>query len=145
MGACQEKGGLCFYWGVDTPIKKLLKWANRKYKYFNIYKNEKKNKKIKKNTWRYHYFIPVYQQSSWYDLQFLRYGVWQTEIGNYGSFFTLLPSPIKPKKIWILKKLRILLEISPFYTSVPKATIIWGTVPEIWSETAKILSFWAIF
>ena len=102
-------------------------------------------KKIKKNTWRYHYFIPVYQQSSWYNLQFLRYGVWQTEIGNYGSFFTLLPSPIKPQKIWILKKLKILLEISPFYTSVPKATIIWGTVPEIWSETAKILSFWAIF
>ena len=40
---------------------------------------------MKKNMWRYHCFIPVYQQSSWYDLQFLRYRVWQTEIGNCGS------------------------------------------------------------
>ena len=28
--------------------------------------------KIKKNTWRYHYFIPTYQKY-WYDLHFLRY------------------------------------------------------------------------
>ena len=44
--------------------KKLLKWANKKCKYFNIYKNKKHNKKIKKKTWRYHYFIPVLQQFS---------------------------------------------------------------------------------
>ena len=53
---------------------------------------------------RYHYFIPVYQQSSWYDLQFLRYRVQQTEIGNYGSFFALLPPLLKTQKIRILKK-----------------------------------------
>ena len=29
-------------------------------------------------------------------------------------------------------------EISSFYTSVPKTTIIWGTVPEIQSETDRI-------
>ena len=46
-------------------LKKLLKWANKKCKYFNIYKNKKE---LKKNTWRYHYFMPVYLQSSWYDL-----------------------------------------------------------------------------
>ena len=61
-------------------------------------------KELKKNTWRYHYFMPVYLQSSWYDLQFSRYRVWKTEIVNYGSFFALLPSPIKTKKIRILKK-----------------------------------------
>ena len=43
-------------------------------------------KKIKTNIWRYHYFTPVYQKSWWYDLQFLRYRAWQTEIGNFGSF-----------------------------------------------------------
>ena len=40
---------------------------------------------IFKKTWRYHYFTLVYLKS-WYYLQFLRYWVWQTEIGNYGSF-----------------------------------------------------------
>ena len=34
--------------------------------------------------------------------QFLRYRVWQTEIGNYESFFALL-SPLKSKKIRIWK------------------------------------------
>ena len=49
-------------------------------------------KKIKKNTQRYHYFTPAYQKSRWYDLLFLRYRVWQTEIGNFGSVFALLPT-----------------------------------------------------
>ena len=41
----------------------------------------------------------------------------------------------KTRKIRILKKWKkILLRISSFYTCVPKATIIWGTVPEIQSE-----------
>ena len=83
-------------------------------------------KKIKKNTWRYHYFTRVYQKSQWYDLQFLRYGVWQIEIVNYGSFFALL------------------MEISSFHKCVPETTIIRGMVPEKQSET-YFLSFWAIF
>ena len=44
----------------NNLLKELLKCANRKCKYFNNYKNKNK---IKKNTWRYHHFIPVYQQS----------------------------------------------------------------------------------
>ena len=43
-------------------FKKLLNWANEKYKNFNIY-NVTLFKKIKKNTWRYHYFAPLYQKS----------------------------------------------------------------------------------
>ena len=38
----------------------------------------------------YHYFTPVYKKSQWYDLQFLRYRAWQTNISNFRSFFTLL-------------------------------------------------------
>ena len=30
-----------------------------------------------------------------------------------------------------------MLEMSSFYTCVSKTTIIWGTVPEIWSETDR--------
>ena len=79
--------------------------------------------KIKKNSWRYYCFTPVYQKSWWYDLQFLRYRVWQTEIGNDGSFFALLPHPHKnPTKNEIWKNEKKLLEISSFYTNVPKTT-----------------------
>ena len=115
-------------------------WAEvgqQKCKYFTFTKIKKYKKKIKKNNWRY-CFIPVYQQSSWYDLQFLRYRVWQTKIGNYGSFFAILPSPLKTQKIRIFKKWKKLLEKSSFYTSVPKPTIIWSKVPEIRSETDRI-------
>ena len=41
------------------------------------------------------------------DLQFLRYRVWQTEIGNYGSFLALLSPPLKTWKTRILKKWEI--------------------------------------
>ena len=41
-----------------------------------------------KNSWTY-YFTCAYQKS-WYDLQFLRHRVWQTEISNFRSFFALL-------------------------------------------------------
>ena len=71
-------------------LKKLLNWAYKKCKNFNIYMLKKKRKK--KNNWRYHHFAPVYLQSWWYDLQFLRYKVWQTEFGNYRSFFALPPT-----------------------------------------------------
>ena len=82
-------------------LKKLLKWANKKCKNFNIYNVVFFVKKIKKNnTWRYRYFTHVYRISSWYELQFLRYRVPHTEIGSYGSFFGLLHLPLllKTKK-----------------------------------------------
>ena len=43
-------------------LKKLLKWASKKSKNFNTCKVVF-FKKIKKNTWRYHYFTPVSQKS----------------------------------------------------------------------------------
>ena len=54
---------------------------------------------LKLNTSQYHCFTLVYHKSWWYDLKFLRQCecdiVWQTEIGNYGSFFALL-HPVTP-------------------------------------------------
>ena len=91
-------------------LKKQFKGVNKKWKKFIFLK------KIKKNPWRYHYFTPVYQKSWWYDLQFLTYRVWQTKIGNYGSFFALLHPLLKTQKIRILKKWKKLLEISSFFT-----------------------------
>ena len=107
---------------------------------------------LKKNTWRYHYFTPVYQKSWWYDLQFLRYGVRQS-VTNWWLWsifcpFTPPPPPtvlLKTQDIRILKKWKQLLEISSFYTSVPKTTITWGMVPEMWSETYRIFCYFGPF
>ena len=52
----------------------------------------------------------------------------------------------KTWKIRILKKwIKKLLEISSFYTCVPKATIIWSTVPEIQSWTEFFYHFGPFF
>ena len=88
-------------------LKKLLKWANKNVRML-IRKIEYFQKKIKKST-------TVSQKSWWYDLQFLWYRVWQTEIGNYLSFLPFyLPPHLKTQKITILKKQKKLLEISSF-------------------------------
>ena len=123
-------------------LKKLLNWAYKKCKNFNIYMLKKNRKK--KNNWRYHHFAPVYLQSWWYDLQFLRYKVWQTEFGNYRSFFAL-PPPLITWKTRILKKRKKWLEISSFYTCVLKTMIIRSTVPEIQSETDRIFCHFGPF
>ena len=50
------------------------------------------------------------------------------------SFWHLLMNFEKPEKSEFWKNEKKLLEISSFYTCVPKTTIIWRTVPEICSE-----------
>ena len=80
----------------------------------------------------------MYQKSWWYDLQFLRYRVCQTEIGNYmllwslWSFFTLLPpSPKNQKNQNFEKKKKIAGDTIILHTCVPQMMIIWCMVPEI--------------
>ena len=88
----------------------------------------------------------MYQTSWRYDPQFLRYRVWQTQIGIYGSFFTLLTSfpqkkkkkKKKKKKTWKIKFQKSdkkCWRYHHFTPCAPKTTIIWGAVPEIQSET----------
>ena len=87
-------------------------------------------KQIKKeNSWKYHYLTPVYQKSWWYDIQFLRYKAWQTQIGHLLTFY---PPKNEKSETWILW------EISSIYTCVQKITIIWCMVPDIQSETDRI-------
>ena len=55
-------------------------------------------------------------------------------IFHFGLFFALL-NPLTAQKMRISKnekKIKKKMEISSFYTSVPKTIIIWYTVPEIW-------------
>ena len=117
-------------------FKKLFKWANKKQNNFNIY-NAEFFLKIKKNTWRYHYFTPVYQKSRWYDLQVLRYRAWKTEMGKFRLFFA------KPKKSKFSNEKNSW--ISSFYTCVPKITIMPCMVPEIWSATDRIFCHFGLF
>ena len=73
------------------------------------------------------------------DLDDIIYSSWDIECDRLklvilGHFFSFYPPLVKTQKIKILKKWKKFQEIS-LYTSVPKTTIIWGTVPEIWSKT----------
>ena len=65
---------------------------------------------------------------------------------SFEAFFLPFYLPLTAKK-WKLQKRKKHLEISSFYTSVPKIIIICYTVPEIWCVTDVIIifSFWAIF
>ena len=72
-------------------------------------------------------------------------GSWDMEYNrdNFFSFWTIfLPFyPTNSPKIKIWKKWKELLEISSFYTSVPKIMIIYYTVPEIWHMADVVFIF----
>ena len=96
-------------------------------------------KKIKKNTCRYYYH-------NLDDIIYMIYSSWHIaqNILKLVILGHLLPlHPHKNSIIKILKNEKILLEISLFYTCVPKIAIIWCTVPE-W-DRQNFLSFWAFF
>ena len=98
-------------------LKNLLKWANKKFKNFNIYN------------------VLFFYKNNEKHLEII--------MDNFLPFYPPPPSLPKTPKIRILKKWKKLLEISSFYRCEPKTTIICGTVPEIQSETDIIfLSFW---
>ena len=89
-----------------------------------------------KNTWRYHHFTQVYQKS--YVTLFLRYGTWQMQLLLFIlGYFLPFYCPLTAQKIKISEKWKKSLEISSFYTCVPKITIRWCTVPEIWCVTDR--------
>ena len=59
---------------------------------------------------------------------------------HFGLLFALF-APTNPKNQKFWKTEKKLLEISSFYTSVPKIMIICYTVPEIWHVTDVIVTF----
>ena len=94
-------------------------------------------KKIKENTWQYHYFTPAYQ-TFWYDVQFLRQGVWQTGLGTFEWLLPIHPPnpPSPPPKKNKTQKFEKNERNCRYqcYVCVPKVTITWCTVPELRSE-----------
>ena len=84
-------------------------------------KNQKNQnfEKMKKNCWRYHHFTQVYQKPQSYEVQFLRQNFFSFWV-NFCHF-----TPLTTEKIKIKKKWKKNLEMSSFYTCVPKITIMW--------------------
>ena len=98
-----------------------------------------------KKCWKCHHFTHVYRKPQSYEVRLLRYGVRQTEVSIIWASFCPFTS-LTTRKIEILKKRKKHLEMSSFYTCVPKITIKWYMPPEIRSATDIIfLSFWTIF
>ena len=63
---------------------------------------------------------------------------------NYFSFWAIFCpfTPLTAQKIKIFKKWKKHLEISSFYTCVPKIMIRWCMVPEIWCVTDRQMDRW---
>ena len=91
-----------------------------------------KFQKNSKNSWRCHLFTQVHQKPWLYAILFLRYGTWLFFIWSY--FLPFYPSN-SPKKQNFKNMKKKPLEISSFYTCIPKIMIRWSTVPKIWCMT----------
>ena len=112
------------FWDIFCPFTPL---TTRKMKI---------SKKKEKNARRYHHFTQVYQKPSSYAIVFLRYGATDAiVIFHFGLFFC----PFTPNRLTnkISKNWKKSLEISSYYTCVPKIMIRWCTVPEIWCATDR--------
>ena len=99
----------------------------------------RKNKHFEKNEnciWRCHHFTHVHHKWKSYDLLFLRYGAWQTELFPISDYFLPFYLPNNPEN---LEKMKKTLEISSFYTSAPKVMVICYTILEIWRVTNLII------
>ena len=95
------------------------------------------NQDNKEQSYWYYPFILVYVCTINED--YVMHGSWYIRHNRqeiFGRFFALLPPPpLTIQKMKILKKWEKHLDIISFYTCVPKMTIIWCMVPEIWSVT----------
>ena len=79
----------------------------------------------------------------------IMYGSWDMESDeqNFLSFWTIFCpfNPLTTRKIKILKKWKIQLEILSFYTCVPKMTIIWCMIPEMSSARGSFFCHFGPF
>ena len=126
-------------WDIECN-RQIFLWFWTIFYLFYPHNNPRKSKfwmKMKKAR-RYH-LTHVYHKWKSYDVWFLRYEVWQ----KFLSFWTIICpfTPLKTRKIKILKKQKKHLEILSFYTRVPKIMIICCTVSDIWRVMDVIVIF----
>ena len=88
--------------------------------------------KNEKNNQRYHHFTQAHHKWQSYDVWFLRYKAQLTEfVLSFWAIFSPLTS-LTTQKINFEKNEEKKLQISSFYTCVPKIMIRWCLAPEIW-------------
>ena len=116
-------------WNIDCNKQNFLSFWTVFYLFNPITTWKIKFWKNEKTAWRYYHFIHVYHKWQSNDVWFLRYEARQTIFLSFWTIFCPF-TPLTARKIKISKKWNIYLEMSSFYTSVPKIMIIWYTVPE---------------
>ena len=128
-----DRENLFSFWTIFCPFTPPLPPYNPEPRESEFWKNEKKN------NWKYHHFTQVYHKWQPYDTWFLKYEVHQTEFFCNFLFWAMfcLVTLLTAQKIKISKKGKKHLEISPFYTCVPKIMIRWFMVHEIWYVTDR--------
>ena len=96
--------------------------------------------KNKKNTWRYYL---LHKCTKNYNILYCSGDMARDRCNFYFSFWSIfcLLTPVTAQKIKISRKWKKHLEISSFYTSVPKIMVICFTIPEIWHVTYVIVIF----
>ena len=100
-----------------------------------------KIQKNEKTPWRCYHFTHVYHKLQLYDIWFLRYRVWQTDFFVIFNLFLPFYSPKNSKNQNFEKIKKDHLELSSFYTNVPKLMIICCSVPKIPCVTNEFLFY----
>ena len=102
---------------------------------------EKKNEEKHLEMSLLHICVP---KSWWYDLEFLRYRVWETEIGNYGSFLPLYRPSRKTQKSEFWKHEKITIDITILHKCTKNHNHMrYGSWDTEWDRQKKL--FWDIF
>ena len=134
----------CWYIGqnISRQTKTFVIWS-----YFCLYTPLKiqKIKILKKwKTLLEISFTQVYHKWQSYDIWFLRYQMQQTNFFVIFGHFLAFYAP-KAQKIKISKSWKKHLEISSFYTIVPKIMIIGYTIADIWCVPDVIIFHFELF
>ena len=111
-------------WTIFCPFTPTPTYGPRKSKFW---KNER-------NAWRYHHFITVYTKWQSYDVWFLRYQTWWTELFAILDHFLPFYSPNNTKN-QNFEKMKKNPGDNIILHMCTKRTIIWCMVPEIWHIT----------
>ena len=96
---------------------------------------------LKKNTWRYYYFIYVHHKWQSYDVWFLTYRVWQTEFFVILDRFLPFYPPMDQGNQNFQKNRKKHLKIH----HLTNMTVVWCMVPQIWSAMDRIFCHFGPF